>query len=103
MECLAFTHNLFSLFAGKRQFLEVQNDHEAAKLARATKRAERKTAKTGISRKKKPSTSDMLKLDDTDDAEEEVTLNFPDSFTIILLTLSLFRRIQETAKPLRKR
>jgi len=84
-------------------FWKVKYDHEVAKQARAAKRAERKAAKTGTSRKKKPSTSDLFKLDDTSDDEEEVILNSPDSFVIILLTFYPFRRIRGTAKRLTKR
>ena len=83
-------------------FWKVKYNHEAAKQARAAKRAERKAAKTGTSRKKKPSASDLLKLDDTSD-EEEVILNSPDSFVIILLTLYLFRKTKGTAELPRKR
>jgi len=68
-------------------FCKVKYDHEAAKQARAAKRAERKNAKSGTSKKRKPSASDMFnasdmfKLDDTDDNEEEVTLNSHDSLS----------------------
>ena len=62
-------------------FRKVKYNHEAAKQARAAKRAERKAAKTGISKKRKPSASDMFKLDDTDDDEEEVTFNSLDSLS----------------------
>ena len=55
-------------------FWKVKYDHEAAKQARVAKKTERKTAKTGTSKKKKPSVSDMLKLDDTSSDEEEVIL-----------------------------
>ena len=84
-------------------FWKVKYDNEAAKQARAANRAERKAAKTGTSRKKKPSASDLFKLDDTSDDEEEVILNSPNSFVIILLTFYLFRRIRGTAKRLTKR
>ena len=62
-------------------FWKVKYDHEAAKQARAAKRAEREAAKTGTSKKRKPSASDMFKLDDTDDDGEEVTFNFLDSLS----------------------
>ena len=55
-------------------FWKAKYNHEAAKQARAAKRAERKAATAGTSRKKKPSASDLLKLDDTSDDEEEVIL-----------------------------
>ena len=55
-------------------FWKVKYDHEAAKQARAAKNTERKTAKTGTSKKKKPSASDLLKLDDTSSDDEEVIL-----------------------------
>ena len=84
-------------------FWKAKYNHEAAKQARAAKIAERKAANTGTSRKKKPSASDLLKLDDTSDDEEEVILNSPDSFVIILLTFYPFRRIRGTAKQLTKR
>ena len=84
-------------------FWKVKYDHEAAKQARAAKRTERKAAKIGTSRKKKPSASDLFKLDDSYDDEEEVILNSPDSFVIILLTFYLFRRIRGTTKRLTKR
>ena len=84
-------------------FWKVKYDHEAAKQARAAKRTERKAAKTGTSRKKKPCASDLFKLDDTFDDEEEVILNSPDSFVIILLTFYPFRRIRGTVKQLTKR
>ena len=57
-------------------FWKVKYDHEAAKQARAAKKTERKIAKTGTSRKKKPSASDLLKLDDTSSDDEEVTFKF---------------------------
>ena len=63
-------------------FWKVKYNHEAAKQAREVKRAERKTAKTGTSKKRKPSASDMFKLDDTDDDEEEVTSNSLDSLSL---------------------
>lgn len=56
-------------------FWKVKYDHEATKQARAAKRAERKAAKTGTSRKKRPSALDLLKLDDTSNEEEEDTGN----------------------------
>ena len=84
-------------------FWKVKYDHEAAKQARAAKRAKRKAAKTGTSRKKKPSASDMVKLDDTDDDEDEVTFNSLDSFVVTLLTLIPFRKTQGIAKPSKKR
>jgi len=62
-------------------FWNVKYDHEAAKQARAATRTERKAAETGTSRKKKPSASDLLKLDDTSDDEEEVTSNSLDSLS----------------------
>ena len=43
----------------------VKYDHDAAKQARAAKKTERKAAKTGTSKKKKPSASELFKLDDT--------------------------------------
>ena len=46
-------------------FWKVKYDHEAAKLARATKKTERKAARTGTSKKKNPIASDMFKLDDS--------------------------------------
>ena len=55
-------------------FWKVKYDHEAAKQARDAKKTERKTAKTGTSRKKKPSASELLKLDDTSSDDEEVIL-----------------------------
>ena len=66
---------LYHFSQANDNFWKVKYDHEAAKQARAAKRAERKAAKTGTSRKRKPSASDMLKLDDSDDNEEEVTFN----------------------------
>ena len=57
-------------------FWKVKYDHEAAKQARAAKKTERKAAKTGTSKKKKPSASDMLKLDDPSSDDEEVTFKF---------------------------
>ena len=85
-------------------FWKVKYDHEAAKLARATKKTERKAARTGTSKKKKPSASDMLKLDDSSSNEEEVIfLIFFNSFVVTLLTFDPFRRIQGTVKQLAKR
>ena len=84
-------------------FCKVKYDHEAAKQARAAKRAERKNAKSGTSKKRKPSASDMFKLDDTYDDEEEVAFTSLDSFVIILLTFYPFRRIRGTTKRLTKR
>ena len=84
-------------------FWKVKYDHEAAKQARAAKRAERKAAKIGTSRKKKHSASDLFKLDDTSSDDEEVIRNSPNSFVIILLTFYPFRRIQGTAERLTKR
>ena len=55
-------------------FWKVKYDHEAAKQARAAKKTERKAVKIGTSKKKKPSASDMLKLDDSSSDDEEVTL-----------------------------
>ena len=55
-------------------FWKVKYDHEAAKQARAAKKTERKAAKMGTSKKKKPSTSDLFKLDDTSSDDEEVIL-----------------------------
>ncbi|XBJ28328.1 hypothetical protein VPH35_005452 [Triticum aestivum] len=57
--------------AANDNFWKVKYDHEAAKQARAAKRAKRKATKTGTSRKRKPSASDMLRLEDSDDDEEE--------------------------------
>ena len=51
----------------------MEYDHEAAKKARATKKAARKTAKKTTKKKKKPSASDLLKLDGT--SESEVALD----------------------------
>src|SRR3954470_16634433 len=59
------------------KFWKTPYDHEAAKQARAAKRAERKTAKPTTSRKRKPSASEMFQLDDSDDNEEEVTFQLP--------------------------
>ena len=63
-------------------FWKVKYDHEAAKQARAEKRAKRKAAKIGTTRKKKPSASDLFKLDDTSDDEEEVISNSLDSLSL---------------------
>ena len=57
-------------------FWKVKYDHEAAKQARTTKKAERKAAKVGTSKKKKPSASDLLKLDDSSSDDEEVIFKF---------------------------
>ena len=57
-------------------FWKVKYDHEAAKQARAAKKTEGKTAKTATSKKKKPSASDMLKLDDSSSNEEELIFWF---------------------------
>ena len=57
-------------------FWKVKYDHEAAKHARAAKKTERKAAKTGTSKKKKPSAFDMFKLDDSSSDDEEVILWF---------------------------
>ena len=57
----------------KSEFWKVEYDHEAAKKARAAKKAARKTAKKTTKKKKKPSASDLLKLDDT--SESEVALD----------------------------
>ena len=84
-------------------FWKVKYDHEAAKQARTAKKTERKAAKMRTSKKKKPSASDLFKLDNTFDDEEEVILNSPDSFVIILLTFYPFRRIRGTTKRLMKR
>jgi len=54
-------------------FWKVKYDHEAAKQARTAKKNERKASKTGTSKKKKPSASDLFKLDDSSSDEEEVT------------------------------
>ena len=54
------------------RFWKAKYNHEAAKQARAAKRAERKAATAGTSRKKKPSASDLFKLDDTSDEEEVI-------------------------------
>ncbi|XP_044378760.1 uncharacterized protein [Triticum aestivum] len=56
---------LYNLLQANDNFWKIQYDHEAAK------RAERKTAKPTTSRKRKPSTSELFQLDDTDDNEEE--------------------------------
>ena len=64
---------LYNLLQANDNFWKIQYDHEAAKKARAAKRAERKTAKPTTSRKRKPSASELFQLDDTDDNEEEVT------------------------------
>ena len=53
-------------------FWKFKYDHEAAKQARAAKKTERKATKTGTSKKKKPSASDLFKLDDTSSDDEEV-------------------------------
>ena len=55
-------------------FWKVKYDHDTAKQVRASKKTERKAAKTGTSKKKKPSASDLLKLDDTSSDDEEVIL-----------------------------
>ena len=57
-------------------FWKAKYDHEAAKQARATKKAERKTTKTGIAKKKKLSASDLLRLEDSSSDEEEVIFKF---------------------------
>ena len=57
----------------KSEFWKVEYDHEAAKKVRAAKKAARKTAKKTTKKKKKPSASDLLKLDDT--SESEVALD----------------------------
>ena len=62
----------------KSEFWKVEYDHEAAKKARASKKADRKAAKKTTKKKKKPSASDMLKLDDT--SELEVALDSLGSF-----------------------
>ena len=64
---------LYNLLQANDNFWKIQYDHEAAKKARAAKRAERKTAKPTTSRKRKPSASELFQLDDSDDNEEEVT------------------------------
>ena len=46
----------------------MEYDHEAAKKVRAAKKAARKTAKKTTKKKKKPSASDLLKLDDTSES-----------------------------------
>ena len=48
----------------KSDFWKTEYDHEAAKKARAAKKAAKKTAKKTTKRKKKPSASDLLKLDE---------------------------------------
>ena len=53
-------------------FWKVKYDHEAAKQARTAKKTDRKAAKTGTSKKKKPSASNLFKLDDTSSDDEEV-------------------------------
>ena len=53
----------------KSDFWKTEYDHEAAKKARAAKRAARKATKS----KKKPSASKLLNLDDT--SESEVALD----------------------------
>ncbi|XP_044343657.1 uncharacterized protein [Triticum aestivum] len=63
--------NISFLYQADDNFWKVKYNHEAAKQARVAKRTERKAAKVGTSRKKKPSASDLLKLDDTSDDEEE--------------------------------
>ena len=69
-----FLHiTLYNLLQANDNFWKIQYDHEAAKTARAAKRAERKTAKPTTSRKRKLSASEFFQLDDTDDNEEEVT------------------------------
>ena len=85
-------------------FWKVKYDHEAAKQARVAKKTEMKAARTGTSRKKKPSASDMFKLDDSSSDEEEVIfLIFFNSFAVTLLTFDPFRRILGTVKQLAKR
>ena len=59
----------------KSDFWKVEYDHEAAKKARAVKKAARKNTKK---KKKRPSASDLLKLDDT--SESEVALDSLGSF-----------------------
>ncbi|SPT20832.1 unnamed protein product [Triticum aestivum] len=61
--------------AANDKFWKDKYDREAAKQARAAKRAERRNTKAGTQRKRKPSASDLLKLDDTSDDEEEDTGN----------------------------
>ena len=63
-------------------FSKFKYDREAAKQARAAKRTERKTTKTGTSKKEKPSASDLFKLDDSSDDEEEVISNSLDSLSL---------------------
>ena len=57
-------------------FWKAKYDHEAAKQARTTKKAERKAAKVGTSKKKKPSASDLLRLEERSSDEEEVIFKF---------------------------
>ena len=62
----------------KSDFWKAEYDHETAKKAGAGKKAPRKTAKKTVKKKKKPSASDLLKLDDT--SELEVALDSLGSF-----------------------
>ena len=56
----------------------MEYDREATKKARAAKKAARKTALKTTKKKKNPSASDLLKLDDT--SESEVALDSLGSF-----------------------
>ena len=57
------------------KFWKDKYDREAAKQARAAKRAEKKGSKAGSSRKKKTSATDLLQLSGySEDDEEEVAL-----------------------------
>ena len=62
----------------KSDFWKVEYDREATKKARAAKKAARKTALKTTKKKKNPSASDLLKLDDT--SESEVALDSLGSF-----------------------
>ena len=63
--------------------MEKAYDHEAAKKGRAVKKAVRKAAKKTTKRKKKPSASELLNLDDT--SESEVALDSLGSFFVHLI------------------
>ena len=71
---LICTHSSLSFPQANDNFWKVKYDHEAAKQARTAKKTERKAAKTGTTKKKEPSASDLLKLDDTSSDDEEVIL-----------------------------
>ena len=86
------------LAQAKSDFWKAKYDHEAAKKAKVAMRAAKKTSRRS---RKKPSASELLKLDDA--SESEVALDSLGLFLTTLLTLNIARMTRGPARQSKKR